>query len=190
MTTTEHQRAKAGPRLRRPSPDGHPLLFGVAPARQFVMFPDGGGYPRGFLDAMYPTLGVTDPTRVLHLCSGSVRVGVRVDIRPEMEPTVVADVRHLPFADESFDWIMADPPYSEGYADNMYDTLSVYPTPASVIKEAARVLRPGGRVGILHFITPASPPSLALVGIWGCTFGSNYRIRAWTVFEKAQEKLL
>jgi hypothetical protein len=165
---------------------GHPVLFGFSPAMVMDAFPDGGGYPIRFLDRAYPTLGVTDPTKVLHLCSGSVRVGVTVDIRPEMHPSIVADCRAVPLPDESFDWIMADPPYSEQYAENLYGTGKDYPKPSEILREACRLLRSGGRVGILHFQVPMHRPPLRMVGVWGVSTGAGYAIRAWTVFEKAQ----
>lgn len=37
---------------------------------------------------------------------------VFVDIRPECRPDVVADSRHLPFADETFDLAVFDPPHT------------------------------------------------------------------------------
>ena len=91
------------------------MLFGKNRAEDFGVFPDGGGYPIRFLDSAYEWLGVTNPDLVLHLCSGSMRRGIRVDVRPEMAPDVVCDARRTPFDDESFDWIMIDPPYSEEY---------------------------------------------------------------------------
>ena len=169
---------------------GHPVLFGFSPALQFVDFPDGGGYPLGFLEKAYSTLGVTDPSKVLHLCSGSMRVGVRVDIRPEMQPTVVADCTKLPFPDNTFQWVMADPPYAESYAHHLYDTKDKYPRPGSILREAARVLVPGGRVGILHFLVPMVRKPMRIVNVWGVTTGGGYAIRAWSVFEKeAQSEL-
>ncbi len=175
-----------------PSPDGtpgngHPVMFGFSPARVYDPHPDGGGYPIRFLETAYPTLGVTDPTKVLHLCSGSVRIGVTVDIRPEMKPDIVADCRNVPLPDESFDWIMADPPYSEDYATNLYGTGKDYPKPGQIIKEASRLLRPGGRVGLLHFQVPMHRPPLRMVGVWGISTGPGYAIRAWTVFEKEHQ---
>lgn len=175
-----------GPRIGLKGGKGHPLLFGMSPTLDFNDFEDGGGYPSGFMAKAYETLMCTDPSRVLHLCSGSVNVGVRVDVRVEMRPTVVADCRATPFRDESFDWIMADPPYSEAYADNLYDTKDEYPKPGQIMREANRLLRPGGRVGLLHFMVPPNPRTLQLVGVWGLTFGAGYRIRAWSVYEKRQ----
>ena len=49
---------------------------------------------------------------VLHLCSGYSELGdERVDINPDVKPTVVADVHNLPFRDNSFDTIIIDPPW-------------------------------------------------------------------------------
>jgi len=163
---------------------GHPVMFGFKRTDDFGAFPDGGGYPLRFLRMAYESLGVTDPDKVLHLCSGSMRRGVRVDIRPEMNPTVVADCRKTPFDNGSFDWIMADPPYSEEYANNLYGTKDAYPKPGQILKEATRLLAPGGRVGILHFLVPVFRKPLRMVGVWGITAGIGYNIRAWSVFEK------
>ena len=168
---------------------GHPVLFGFAPALVYDAHPDGGGYPKGFLDRAYLTLGVTDPTAVLHLCSGSLRIGVTVDIRPEMQPQIVADCRNVPLPDASFDWIMADPPYSEQYAANLYGTAADYPKPGQIMREMSRLLRPGGRCGLLHFQVPMHRPPLRMVGVWGVSTGAGYAIRAWTVFEKAHAGL-
>ena len=168
--------------------NGHPLLFGFRPSEDFGPFPDGGGYPYRFMHLAYETLGVTDPSQVLHLCSGSVEVGVRVDIRPEVSPDIVADCRNVPLPDASFDWIMSDPPYSEEYAKNLYGTEKHYPKPGQILKEASRLLRPGGRVGLLHFQVPMSRPPLKLVGVWGVTTGAGYAIRAWSVFEKVTSR--
>jgi len=49
------------------------------------------------------------------------------------------DARRLPFADGSVDLIFTDPPYGR-------DALPLY---ASLAKEAARVLRPGGFVAAM-----------------------------------------
>lgn len=168
---------------------GHPLLFQFDPAADFEDWPDGGGYPKRFMQLAYGTLGVTDPNRVLHLCSGSVRVGITVDIRAETNPRIVADCRNVPLPDESQDWIMADPPYSKEYARNLYGTEDSYPAPGQILLEACRLLKPFGRVGILHFMVPLVRKPLRLVRVYGITTGCGYAIRAWSVFEKAQAGL-
>lgn len=186
-----------GAMLRRmsregPGTYGHPVMFGFDEAistkagrDHFDPFPDGGGYPIGFLERAYETLGVVDPAKVLHLCSGSMKVGVTVDIRPEVDPTIVADCRSVPLPAGTVDWIMADPPYSRDYAANLYGTADAYPLPGEILREASRLLRPGGRVGLLHFQVPMYRGlPLRLVKVYGVSTGIGFAIRAWTVFER------
>ena len=163
---------------------GHPLLFGRGVAQDFGVFPDGGGYPIGFLEHAYEWLGVTNPDLVLHLCAGSMQRGITVDIRPEMNPDVVCDARATPFDDESFDWIMIDPPYSEEYARNLYGTEKHYPKPGQLMREAGRLLKPGGMVGLLHFQVPMVRKTLKIVEVRGITTGLGYAIRAFTICRK------
>lgn len=173
-----------GPSSPSSKGQGHPVMFGFRQAEDFGVFPEGGGYPLRFLRHAYETLGCWSPDHVLHLCSGSMQRGIRVDIRHEKRPSVVADVRNTPFADESFLWIMSDPPYSEEYARNLYGTEKHYPKPGQILREASRLLIPGGRVGLLHFQVPMARRPLRLIGVWGITTGAGYAIRAWSVFEK------
>ena len=169
---------------------GHPAMFGYPQgALHFDPFPEGGGYPNGFVEWAFDemqskTSTILVPEQVLHLCSGSMKIGVTVDIRPEKNPTHVADCRNVPLPDESFDFIMADPPYSEDYATNLYGTGEHYPKPGQILKEACRLLRPGGFVGLLHFQVPMSRKPLKLVKVYGVTTGAGYAIRAWTLFRK------
>ena len=86
---------------------------------------------------------------------------------------------------------MADPPYSEDYASNLYGTGKDFPKPTEILREAARLLRPSGRVGLLHFQVPLVHRDipLRLVNVWGVTQGQGYAIRAWSVYEKPQAAL-
>jgi SAM-dependent methyltransferase len=164
---------------------GHPIMYGnPKPVKHFVDFPDGGGYPHRFLEWVYEIMEVPDTSKVLHLCSGSVVTGMRVDIRQETKPTICCDARRTPFADDSFDYILADPPYAESYAENLYKTGDAYPKPGELLKEASRVLRPGGYFGILHFIVPMTRRPMKMIGVWGITTGAGYAIRAWSLFRK------
>ena len=166
---------------------GHPVMFGTDHAKHFGPFPDGGGFPHGFLKMAFKDLGVTDYNLVLHLCSGSVLSGVTVDIRPSMKPSVVADVTSLPFGDETFKWIIADPPYSEMYAENLYGTGDSYPKPLHIMSEMLRILEPGGRCGFLHHQVPFFRKPLEMLLVRGISLGLGFNLKAWSVFEKPLE---
>lgn len=165
--------------------EGHPIMYGKPqPAVLFEAFPEGGGYPKGFLEWAFGIMEVKDSEKVLHLCSGSVKSGITVDIRAEKNPTICADCRNVPLPDSSVDFILADPPYDENYARTMYNTEASYPKPGQILKEAARLLRVGGKVGLLHFIVPMTRKPLKIRGIYGITTGNGTAIRAWTLCEK------
>jgi hypothetical protein len=174
-----HQRGRRG--------KGHPIMYGNPKVSQhFDDFPDGGGYPHGFIEWAMGIMDCEDHAKILHLCSGSVKSGVRVDIRPEVSPDIVADCRNVPLPDCSQRWVMADPPYSADYAQNLYGTGMAYPKPGQILKEASRLLEIGGRVGLLHFIVPVFRRPLKLLGVYGVTTGWGNAIRAFSVFEKVE----
>lgn len=161
-------------------------MYSFDEAEHFEPFPDGGGYPLRFLKRAFERLEVTDPSKVVHLCSGSMKSGITVDIRPEVHPQILADCRKVPLPDASCDWIMADPPYAESYAENLYGTGKSYPEPGDIVKEMARLLKPGGRCALLHFVVPVTRRSWGLKDrkVYTITTGAGYAVRAWTMFTK------
>ena len=182
-------------RRKRGAPPKQPALWTSPPTHDHPEPDDPpgvwGSYPKGFLQWAVPQLQCA-PSEVLHLCSGAIPRGVgraRVDLRRDARPDVVADARQLPFADASFAAVMIDPPYSVEYARDLYGI--GYPRPSHLLAEASRVLRPCGRVGILHFLVPMPPkdPRCSLVSVRGVTTGCGYRIRAFSVFEREQDGL-
>lgn len=107
-----------------------------------------GGYPNGFIERVRSS-GYWGLRR-LHLCSGSVHDGVTVDVNPKVKPTVVADLDHgVPFDNDSFDLVLLDPPYNAEYASSLYGVPLV--NVPRLLKEAVRVARPGGWIGLLDF---------------------------------------
>lgn len=153
-----------------------------------------GAFPRGrgesFLSWALRQLGARSSHDVLHVCSGGLGAGtpgVRVDIRAEASPSVVADGRALPFADAAFAAVLIDPPYTVEYARDLYGT--DYPRPSHLLAEAARVVKPLGRIGILHFLVPNPPADCDVVAVHGVTQGCGYRIRALTIYQRRQRGL-
>jgi hypothetical protein len=158
--------------------------------------PDGfavfGQFPYGFLNDVVrlKMLGDVNRDEVLHVCSGTLGPRERwtVDMRPAAKPTVIARGQALPFLDSTFKAVMIDPPYTEEYARNLYR--SEFPRPSHLLREAARVVRHGGRIGLLHIAVPITPEGCEFVSSFGVVPGPGFRIRAFTIYQRQQATLL
>lgn len=147
-----------------------------------------GQYPHGLIAKMLPWMRC-DRHEILHVCSGALArgEGIRVDIRPDARPDVIADGRALPFADGSHAGVMLDPPYNKEYAKSLYGV--EYPRPSHLLREAARVVRPGGRIAMVHYITPKPVRGTRFVKAFGLSTGFDMPMRAVTVFERDHKEL-
>lgn len=147
-----------------------------------------GQYPRTLIGNLLPWLRC-ERREILHVCSGSLPPGegIRVDIRPDTHPDILADGRKLPLADGSQAAVMLDPPYTPHYAKDLYGV--AYPRPSHLLREAARVVRPGGRIAFVHYITPNPPPGCRVVKVFGLSVGFGYPMRAVTIFERGADLL-
>jgi len=143
-----------------------------------------GRLPKGFLTRIALPWLQAPRSEVLHVCSGSLRERYTVDIRPEVKPWLVADGAALPLADNSFAAVLLDPPYVPAWA-RQYGTK--YPPTYPLLREAVRVCKRGGRIGILHFLIPFTPKGTRLMKVFGISVGMGYQMRAFTVYEKATE---
>lgn len=97
--------------------------------------------------------GLLDTEKYIHLFSGSATSGHTVDINPDCNPLTVATAEDLPFPDNSFDGGFADPPYDERFSRELYGL--PYPKWNDWTKELVRVVKPGGKIGIMqNYIVP------------------------------------
>jgi hypothetical protein len=144
-----------------------------------------GQYPRALIPKILPWLKC-ERHEVLHICSGSLPPGegIRVDIRPDARPDILADGRALPFKDGSIKAAMIDPPYTEQYALELYGV--EYPLPSHLLREAARVVRPGGVIAFVHYLVPMPPDGCDFVKTFGLSTGFGFYMRAVTLFQKRQ----
>jgi SAM-dependent methyltransferase len=162
----------------------------------WTLGPNNTGYPGAFPNGFVKRLkrkGWWGSER-LWMFSGSFKDprGTTVDIKPECNPTVVANCEQLPFADERFDFVCLDPPYSEAEAAALYNLPMC--NMAKVMNEAARVCKPGGTVVLLHRLIPWYAPwendhkkrlaPQAIIGVF--TIAGYTNMRALSVWRKQE----
>ena len=109
-----------------------------------------GCYPMHF-EKHLPEILETE--NFIHLFAGMSKLGFRVDVNETVNPDLIADVHTLPIESNTFSAGMADPPYTKEFANTLYGT--VYPKWSIWTRELVRVVKPGGRIGIMHnYIVP------------------------------------
>lgn len=81
--------------------------------------------------------------------------------------------------------LIADPPYTKVDAEHYAPGPTVFPAPNTVLKNMLAVVRPGGRVGMLHYVLPQPPrEGVRFVACVGVIVGFNNRMRVFSVFER------
>jgi SAM-dependent methyltransferase len=97
------------------------------------------------------------------------------------KPMLVGDCGNLPFADDSFDLILSDPPYSE--ADSKLYGCAKFPE-KKFMAECRRVLRPNGWLGFLAYHYPSyRRAEWKLSGLFAVVTGFSRRTRMFSVFQ-------
>ena len=162
-----------------------PWLCGPPPANgQYQRYP---GRFEFNLRRSYPEF-VSSNT--LHMFSGSTEFGVTTDLRPETGADIVCpfeDVRaYVDLNYERgmlFDHVLADPPYADHWQGQWHGDL---PRPKHILREASRLVKHGGLIGILHIIViPAYRIyEVKRIGIHPIFSGPNNAMRVFNVFRK------
>jgi SAM-dependent methyltransferase len=144
-----------------------------------------GQYPPTFLKralALFP-----NAHDVLHAPSGALddlpQGHVTIDIYSDdvRKPMLVGNCEKLPFADESFDLVLSDPPYSE--ADSKLYGCAKFPE-KKFLAECRRVLKPNGWLGFLAYHYPSyRRTEWKLSGLFAVVTGFSRRTRMFSVFQ-------
>jgi hypothetical protein len=167
-----------------------------------------GAYLGGFPERARALLGVTLNDPVLHVCGGKAKLypyrrgfgpnDKTLDLDPLLQPDFHRDAREvIPRQGcqsampelcncDGKPWpaILADPPYSEEDADKYTVGRAAYPKPNLLLKNCIDAVRPGGRVGMIHYLLPDPPANAHFVACIGVVCGFNNRMRCFSVFER------
>lgn len=145
-----------------------------------------GQHPVGYLKkvkALFPDLQES----VLHLCSGTVKEDVTIDLKRELRPTICCDAQNLPLRPNSYSLVTFDPPYSKRDANVYYGV--PYLSVPKVMKQVLMILKPGGFFCILDVRYPSYHRSEGwrLIGLIGVVTGFGKITRILSVFQKKAE---
>lgn len=142
-------------------------------------------YPGRFMFNVKRTYPVMLESLALHMFSGSGSgyPSVTTDIREETGADIIAPFDAIPRFDESYDAVLADPPYADHWQGQWHGAL---PKPKHILKEAARLTRHGGLIGILHIIVIPAYKELHVerIALHPVLAGPNNAIRVFNVFRK------
>jgi len=145
-----------------------------------------GGFPLHFEKKLLEFLGL-DPKNalILHQFGGAGEYGLRVDLKREARPHIVADAHHLPFPDNTFDLVICDPPYSDELAESLYETPPLKFNRWT--EEAVRVCKVYGIICLYHMLIMPRLKGTRLVSrivVLGKVFS---RPRVATILQKRPE---
>jgi hypothetical protein len=145
-----------------------------------------GSYPPSYLKrikSLFP-----DVKNMLHLFAGKVELGhweneTTFDINLDLKPTVVGNSSFLPFKINSFELILADPPYTQTDADKYNCKM---PNRKNTLHECYRVLKPNSYIVWLDTVLPMYRKiEFSLVGTIGLIRSTNHRVRMVFMFQRS-----
>lgn len=164
-----------------------------------------GAYPNGFLERALPMVGASEHDYVLHLCGGRakdypnkrlVAKAFTIDSDVLTNPDVVADLAKptprewgalAECGPAGCGWpaVLIDPPYTDAdHAKYATGASVALPSANALLRLGLKLVRPGGKVGVLHYVWPQPPKTARSIACIGVVCGFNNRMRCFSVFER------
>ena len=134
---------------------------------------NGWAFPRAVEKLL---ISLTEGKSVLHPFGGIASWGVRMDIDPLVKPDVIADAWMPPFAQDSFDVVILDPPYQ---AINSQEKIALFRAAAWIAREW---------VIWFHTIWISPCVGLKLERSWLVRVGDQQYIRCLQIFRVPERK--
>ncbi len=131
--------------------------------------------------------------KVLEMFSGTGAIAaldtkeyITSDSRKETGADIIGLYNYLPLKGNTFDVVIADPPYTKGFAREWTNLEKDIPKPKYVLGEATRLVKPLGLIFILHvIIIPAYKEfGVKRIALHPILTGPNNAIRVLNVFLK------
>lgn len=144
-----------------------------------------GGFPLHFEKRLWRLLG--KPKLVLHPFGGATEIGIKIDLKREVEPDIIADAHHLPFKNNCFDAVICDPPYSETRNKVLYN-LSIPLKFNKWCNEAERVLKNNGFLVLYHERWLPRPKSCEYWMRILLLVSQHHRARVVGIFQKVKKE--
>jgi len=119
---------------------------------------------------------LTEGQSVLHLFGGRAGWGVRLDIDQLVDPDVIGDAWLPPFARDSFDVVILDPPYARV---NAVEKMALFRAAGWVARR---------RLIWFHTVWVSAGSGLALERSWLVRIGNNSLVRCLEVFRVKADK--
>lgn len=139
-----------------------------------------GSFPLYFEEKLFRLLGY--PSCIIQPFSGYAEYGLRIDLRKEVKPHIIADSHNIPLIGGLADCIVIDPPYSNKYSKELFNTPKL--KLSKCIEESKRILCKGGFLVIYHIFPIPAPKGFKYHARILLETRINHRIRWIGIFKK------
>lgn len=139
-----------------------------------------GTFPEGFIKELMALNIVKSPT--VNLCSGESDFGdMRIDILSLENVIRIGDARKTGLPDGYANFVLIDPYYTrEDYEKVGQEYVSVY----DFLKEAYRICKFDGSIGVLHTRPPRKPKGTILTHLIAISMGPDRQLRCFQIFKR------